>query len=335
MNTPLSRRHLIRTLGALSTLGAGPLLTPGAAWSQAVWPDRPIRFVVNAPPGGTADIAARLAGEGISPALGKPVVVELKAGGSGMIGIQEVLRAPADGYTFLVSVNGVVTEVPHTVKFPGDPLKDLRPVADIFTGTLLLVGNPSVPARTFAELLNWVRSQPKGVSYGSYSAGTASHLLGVQLARATGLNFNHVGYRGSPPAMQDLLGGQIPLMFNSVANVLPQLRDNRLRPFAVAAPKRSEFLPDVPTFAELGFPEMIATTWIGLWATPGVPTAVTDRMHEELRKWLQRVEVRKRMLDMAATPAQPRSAEELARQNALDFEHTAALLKAIGYKPGE
>ena len=291
-----------RTLSAL--VGTVPLVLARRASAQT-WPERPIRFIVNAPPGGTADIAARIVAEGLSPVLGRPIVVESKAGGSGTIGLQEMLRAPADGHAFLVAVNGAVTEVPHSMKFPVNPLRDVRPIVDVTVGSLLLVGHPSIPARTLPELIDWVRRQPQGASYASYSPGTLSHILGLQLAKAAGLSLNHVGYRGSPPAMQDLLAGTVPLMFNSVGNVLAQLKDGRLRAFAVAAPARVDLVPEVPTFAELGYTDLQASTWIGIWSAPQVPEAIVQRIHAETAKLLARPEVRQRMRDIGRAPRRP------------------------------
>ena len=324
---PFPRRRALAALGGAAALAAAP-----SAFAQA-WPERPIRLIVNAPPGGTADIAARLVGEGLSPALGRPVVVDNKAGGSGVIGLQELLRAPADGHTFLVAVNGAMTEVPHSVKFPIDPLKDVKPIVDVTVGSLLLVGHPSLPARTLPELVDWIRRQPQGVSYASYSPGTLSHILGLQLNKAAGLAMNHVGYRGSPPAMQDLLGGTVPLMFNSVGNVLAQLKDGKLRAFAIAAPARSELVPDVPTFAEMGYPILQASTWIGLWCAPQVPAPIVQRMHAETAKLLARPELRQRMRDIGLTAASGRGPDELARSVAADFEAAGAILRSVGFKP--
>ena len=319
-----------RALAALAGLAAAATAARAGAGQ---WPDRPIRFVVNAPPGGTADVVARIVGEGLAPALGRPVVVDNKAGGSGTIGLQELLRAPADGHAFLVAVNGAMTEVPHSIKFPIDPLKDIRPVVDVTVGSLLLVGHPSVPARTLAELIEWIRRQPQGVSYASYSPGTLSHILGLQLAKAAGLSLNHVGYRGSPPAMQDLLAGTVPLMFNSVGNTLAQLKDGRLRAYAIAATGRSELVPDVPTFTELGHPELRASTWIGLWCAPDVPDAIVARVHAEAAKLLARPAVRERMHGLGLTAATARTPGELAKSVAADFESAGTILRSVGYRP--
>lgn len=171
---------------ALSALAGSAALAVSPRLSAQSWPERPIRFIVNAPPGGTADIAARIVSEGLSPVLGRPIIVESKAGASGTIGLQEMLRAPADGHTFLVAVNGAMTEVPHSMKFPVDPLKDVRPIVDVTVGSLLLVGHPSIPARTLPELIDWVRRQPQGASYASYSPGTLSHILGLRWRRRRG-----------------------------------------------------------------------------------------------------------------------------------------------------
>lgn len=322
-----ARRLALAAIGATAGLAAMP-----RAFAQA-WPERPIRFIVNAPPGGTADIVARIVGEGLSPVLGRPVVVENKAGGSGTIGLAEMLRAPADGHAFLVAVNGAMTEVPHSMKFPVDPLKDVRPIVDVTVGSLLLVGHPSIPAKTLPELLEWVRRQPQGASYASYSPGTLSHILGLQLAKAANLSLNHVGYRGSPPAMQDLLAGTVPLMFNSVGNVLAQLKEGRLRAYAVAAPARVDLIPDVPTFAELGYPDLQASTWIALWCAPQVPAPVVQRMHAETAKLLARPELRQRMREIGLSPANGRGPDELARSVATDFESAGAILRSVGYRP--
>jgi tripartite-type tricarboxylate transporter receptor subunit TctC len=326
--TSSTRRRTLGTLGAVAGLAAAPRV-----FAQQPWPERPIRFIVNAPPGGTADVVARFLGEGLSPVLGRPVVVENKAGGSGTIGLQEMLRAPPDGHAFMVAVNGAVTEIPHSMKFPVDPLKDVRPVVDVTVGSLLLVSHPSVPARTLPELVEWVRSQPQGVSYASYSPGSLSHILGVQFARAANLQLTHVGYRGSPPAMQDLLAGTVPLMFNSVGNVIAQLRERKLRAYAIAATERSDMLPELPTFPELGYPALQASTWIGLWCAPQVPAAIVQRMHAETARWLTRDDTRQRMRDIGMTPARARGPDDLARSVAADFETMGSVLRSIGFRP--
>lgn len=342
--------YATRTLGRrrLCAAAAG-LALPTAAWlapakaaaqsapradaSSGAWPQKPVRIVVNAPPGGTADVAARIVGEGLSASLGHPFIVDAKGGGSGTIGVMDVLRSPADGYTLLVSVDGAFTEVPHSVKVAFDPLKDMRPVADIYLGSLVLIGNDAVPANTLPELLEWVRRQPGGVNYASYSAGTMSHILGAQLAKAAGVSLHHIPYRGSPSAMQDLLGGQVPLMFNGIGNVLPQLKGGRVRVYAIAAEQRSEFLPEVPTFKELGYPELMSLVWMGLWTQPQVPAQIVERLHAEVARILAQPATRQRFKEIGFTPAAPRRPDELARAVQADYQRTGAILRTLGVTP--
>jgi len=329
----IQRRRLCAAAAGLA-LPAASWLAPRAASAQAAaWPQKPVRLVVNAPPGGTADIAARILGEGMSAAFGQPFIVDAKGGGSGTIGIMDVLRSPPDGYTLLVSVDAAFTEVPHSVKVSFDPLKDMRPVADIYLGSLLLIGNDSVPAKTLPELLDWIKRQPGGVNYASYSAGTSSHYLGAQLAKAANLSLNHIPYRGSPPAMQDLLGGQVPLMFNGIGNVLPQLKSGKIRVYAIAAEQRSEFLPEVPTFKELGYPDLMSLVWMGLWAQPQVPATIVERLHAEVARILARPETRQRFKEIGFTPAAPRRTDELARAVQADYQRAGTILRSLGVMP--
>ena len=329
----IQRRRLCAAAAGLA-LPAASWLAPRTATAQAAaWPQRPVRLVVNAPAGGTADIAARIIGESMATAFGQPFVVDNKGGGSGTIGIMDVLRSPPDGYTLLVSVDAAFTEVPHSVKVSFDPLKDMRPVADIYLGSLVLIGNDTVPAKTLPELLDWIKRQPGGANYASYSAGTMSHILGAQLAKAAGVSLNHIPYRGSPPAMQDLLGGQVPLMFNGIGNVLPQLKTGKVRVYAIAAEQRSEFLPEVPTFKELGYPDLMSLAWMGLWAQPQVPASIVERLHAEVARILAQPATRQRFKEIGFTPAAPRRSDELVRAVQADYQRAGAILRTLGVTP--
>lgn len=333
---PSARRRLLLQAGA-SLMPAGLTGAGRAANAQgsstAGWPARPVRLVVNGAGGGSTDVSARILGEALGNALGKPFVVDIKAGGSGTIGAMEALKSPPDGHTFLMSIGAVMTEVPHSVKMPFDPLKDFRAVAELWHGPLLLIGNNQVPAKTFPELLAWIKAQPKGVSIANYSAGTASHLMGVVLAREAGIELNHVSYRGAPPATTDLIAGQLPLMFTGLSVSYAQLKAGAVRPYAVAASKRSELLPDVPTFAELGYPKVEGGSWMALWTQPQVPTAIQERLRQEIDKALARPDVVERFRNMGTLPGRGANADGLARAIAREYEQTGALLRSIGYKP--
>ena len=197
-------------LGAtLSIMAGAALLAAAAAAFAQAWPAKPVRIVIGAPPGGTADIVARLLAEGLQKEWGQPVIVEAKPGAAGQIAMQDFLTQPADGYTLLVSVNALVTEIPHVIKVRFDPFKDVKPLADLSRSGLVFVGNAALPAKNVPEVVAYVKANPGKVSYASYSAGTISHTMGLELNKAAGIDLNHVPYKGSPPALQDVAGGHV------------------------------------------------------------------------------------------------------------------------------
>lgn len=320
----LNRRALLAG-AALSMLGV-------PARAQA-WPSRPIRLVVAGPAGGSADIVARLVAEPLSRDLGQPVVVDNKPGAAGAIAVGELLQAQRDGHTLMVGVNSLVSEIPHIVKLRWDMAKEIKPVAELARGGLVLVGHPSVPAKNFAELVAYVKANPGKVNYASYSAGTLSHVLGLLLNQATGIELTHVGYKGSTPALTDVMGGHVPLMFDGLATSLPLIKSGKIKAFAVSSPRRAAQLPDVPTFRELGYPQLDAIAWMGLWSTPDVPAAVQARVREVALKALADPAMRTRMLDTGFEAGLPRSQEEMAMGLRGDYERVGAVLKSIGFKP--
>lgn len=322
-----------RASGALIGTLATAAGVPAAAQNASAWPERTVRIVVNGVSGGTADIAARIVAEALAANLGKSFIVDVKAGGSGTIGTSDVLRSAPDGHTLLVSVNAAMSEVPHSLKVPFDPLNDIKPIAELWQGGLLLIANNQVPARNLSELVQWVKAQPKGVSYASYSPGTSSHIMGVVLAREAGIELTHVGYKGIPPALTDLMAGQIPLMFSGVSASLTHLRSGKIRAIAVGSTARSEFIPDVPTFTESGFPKMESLTWMGLWASAKVPEDLQERIRREMDKVLARPEVIEKFRSAGASAPRGLSRAELSRGLSREYERTGAVLKSIGYKP--
>lgn len=297
--------------------------------------DRPVRLLVGAPAGGTADLLARLVGDGLARTLGQPVVVENKPGALGAIVMESFLAAPRDGHTYLVSVNGLFSEVPHSLKPRYDPLKDVRPLVELGGGGLVLVGHPAVPARTMAELVAWVKANPGKVNFASYTPGTLSHVMGLQLNKLAGLDMQHVGYKGSPPALQDVMSGQVQLMFDGMATAVPLIKAGKLRAFAVSAPERSHVLPDVPTLAELGYKDMTKTAWLGLWAHPDAPAASQQRVRDETLKALAVPAIRERLMGIGLTVnvSRPPTPDEMARSLAADHKAVGELLKSVGYRP--
>jgi len=320
----LSRRRLL--CAALLSLA------PGLALAQA-WPARPVRLVVAGPAGGSADLVARLVAEPLARELGQPVIVDNKPGAAGAIAVGELLQAQHDGYTLLVGVNSLVSEIPHIVKLRWDMARDVKPLAELARGGLVLVANPSMPARDLKELVAHARANPGKLHYASYSPGTLSHVLGLQLNQAAGIQLTHVGYKGSTPALADVMGNHVPLMFDGLATSLPLIKGGKLKAYAVSAPRRVPQLPDVPTFHELGYPQLDALAWMGLWSAPDVPAAVQARVREATLKVLSDPALRTRMLDTGFESGQPRTSEEMARGLKVDYDRVGGVLQSIGFKP--
>lgn len=320
-----STRRTVLAGAALALLGV-------SARAQA-WPSKPIRLIVAGPAGGSADIVARLVAEPLARELGQPVIVDPKPGAAGAIAVGELLQAQRDGHTLMVGVNSLVSEIPHIVKLRFDMGKELQPVAELARGGLVLVANPSFPARNLAELVAYAKARPGEVNYASYSAGTLSHVLGLMLNQAAGIQLAHVGYKGSTPALADVMGNHVPLMFDGLATSLPLLKGGKIKAFAVSSPRRAPQLPDVPTFEELGYPQLDAIAWLGLWSTPDVPAAVQARLREATLKLLADPAMRTRMLDTGFEAGLPRRPDEMAKGLKADYDRVGVVLKSIGFKP--
>ena len=322
-----TRREILLAAAALSLA-----CLPQSGRAQA-WPAKPIRLVVAGPAGGSADIVARLVAEPLARALGQPVVVDNKPGAAGAIAVGELLQAQRDGHTLMVGVNSLVSEIPHIVKLRWDMSKDIKPVAELARGGLVLVGHPSVPAKDLKELVAYAKANPGKVNYASYSAGTLSHVLGLLLNQAAGIDLAHVGYKGSTPALADVMGNHVPLMFDGLATSLPLIRGGKIKAFAVSTPRRAPQLPDVPTFRELGYPQLEALAWMGLWSAPDVPAPVQARVREATLKVLADAGLRNRMLDTGFEAGAARSQDEMAAGLKVDYDRVGAVLKSINFKP--
>lgn len=333
---PLPRSHAIgrRPLLQAAAAALGLALAAPALQAQPL-SDKPIRILVGAPAGGTADILARLVGEGLQKTLGQAVVVENKPGALGAIVMDSFLSAPRDGQTLLLSVNGLFTEVPHTLKPKYDPLKDVKPLVEVAGSGLVLVGNAALPPKNMAEMVAWVKANPGKVNFASYTPGTLSHVMGLLLNKAAGLDMQHIGYKGSPPALQDVMGGQVQFMFDGLATSIPNIRAGRLRAFAVSSPERSHALPDVPTLAELGYKDMTRTAWLALWTHPDAPAAAQQRLRDETLKALAVPAIRDRLMGLGlnVNTTQPPSSDEMWKSMAADFKAIGDTLKSVNYKP--
>jgi tripartite-type tricarboxylate transporter receptor subunit TctC len=302
------------------TILATPLLA-----APALAQDRPTRFVVPYPPGGPTDLVARVTSAGLPG-----TIVENRPGAAGSIGAGEVARAAPDGSVFLVNASAHVI-VPHLQRnMPFDSLADFTPITEIVKVPLILVVNEAVPARSVAELIALARAQPGRLSYASSSIGGAPHLAGELFKLMTRTDMVHVPYRGSGPALQDLLGGTVQLMFDSLASSAAHIRAGRLRALAVTTPQRLPANPDLPTVAET-VPGYEISTWYGLWAPPRLPAALATRMQENVARVLATPEAQARFLAMGAEPVAS-TPEAFARFVRAEYDRFGALIRDADIK---
>jgi tripartite-type tricarboxylate transporter receptor subunit TctC len=306
------------------------LATPAPAQS---WPDRPIRMVVPYPPGGPADIMGRLAAQKLQDKLGVAVVVENRSGASGTVGAEVVRQAAPDGYTFLAapSVHVLAREVLRSA--PYDPVRDFTPVARYGEGPLLVLANPAgVPGRTVAEALPAIRTKPQSYSFGLSAYGAANHLAVIEFNRLAGLDLLIVPYRGSAPALTDLIAGRVQMMIDPIIAALPHVQDGRLKALAVTSARRSPVVPEVPTAAESGMPGLEFFSWYGVWGPRGLPVPVVARVNTALAEAVREPAVVERLTSLGFEPV-AESPEEFARYIEADVKRNAALLRAANYQP--
>lgn len=288
-----------RSLKYLFAVGAAVLF---AAPSHAQkFPDRPITLIAPFPPGGTTDVLARSIAQEMSKSIGQQVIVENRAGASGMIGAGYVAKAAPDGYTILLSTPGPITTNKYLyAKMIYNPDTDLTPITQIGTVPQLLVVHPSVPAKNVKELIALAKSQPGKLNYGSVGNGSTLHLAGEMFNVAAGTEILHVPYKGSAPALTDLLGGQIQVMFDVIVSAMPLVKDGRLRALAVTSANRSKTAPEIPTIAESGLPGYNIVTWYGLMAPAKTPPEIVDFLNKETVKALKTETVQERLTSLGA-----------------------------------
>ena len=286
-------------------------LVAGAALAQA-YPNRPVRIVVPWPPGQATDIAARVVAEKLQQQLGQPFVADNRPGAGGSIGTDAVAKASPDGYTLLAASSGPISIMPNLQKIPYDPLKDLQPVSLIAMAPFALVTHPSFPAKNAAEFVALVRANPDKYTFSSSGTGATAHLVSELFNSMAGLKARHVPYKGSAPALSDLMGGQIDYALETVASLAGHIKAGRLKALGVTSGKRTAALPDVPTLAEAAnIPGYDIGAWIGYAAPPGTPKEVTAKLSAEIAKAMQAPDLKERYLSLGMDPAS-NTPEEMA-----------------------
>jgi tripartite-type tricarboxylate transporter receptor subunit TctC len=289
----------------------------GAALAQAAYPDHPVRIIVPFPPGGPADALARIVGDRLAQTLGKPFVIENKAGAGGNIGMEQGARAAADGYTLTLAPVGNLTVAPALyAKLPYDPVKDFAPITVLASVPNVLIVHPSVPAKSVAELVALAKAKPGSLNYASPGNGSIPHLAGELFKRMAGIDIVHIPFNGVAPASNAVLSGEVQMFFAQSSAALPQWRAGKVVALGVATAKRIAAAPGLPTIAEQGFPGFDATSWYALVAPAGTPPSVIDRLHAEIVRVLAESDVRERIAGLGAEPVGNSPAEFAALQRA-------------------
>lgn len=312
----------------MAALGLVAMVAGGAQAQE--WPSRSIRIIAPFAPGGSVDIVARILAQEMTKSLGQSVVVENKPGASGMIGVESVVKAAPDGYTLLVnsSIHVIVPSLFSKVTY--NALDDLIAVGQATEVPMVMLTGSGNKAKTVPEVIEWAKAQP-GLAYASAGSGSSAHLAGEVFKKAAGVNLTHIPYKGSGAAMADVIGGQVPLMFDALTAAMGHIQGGRMRALAVSSKQRSPILPDVATFEELKMPQMNLSTWHGMWAPKGTPAQVVKKLNAEIVRIVALPEVREKIRGLGGIPVGNTPAEFDAYQRA-ELEKWSRIVKESGAK---
>jgi tripartite-type tricarboxylate transporter receptor subunit TctC len=329
----LMKHAVLRMLFALAAATV-PAMSGAQALSKdpPAFPVKPIRLVVTFAPGGTTDIQARMLVEKLAPRLGQQILIDNRGGAGGNIGMEIVARAPADGYTLVITVVGTWAVNPHVYKLPYDVQKDFAPVIHVASTPGVLVIHPSIPAKTVKELIALARKRPGELAYGTAGLGSFTHISAELFTVMTGTRMTHVPYKGSGPATADLVGGHIQLSFSSAVPAMPQIQSGRLRAIATTGSKRLAVLPDLPTVAEAGVTGYESSTWTAMAAPARTPQAVIERLNREVNAVLQLPDIQERSAAMGSviTGGTPEWFQDYLKSELMKY---GKLVKQAGIKP--
>jgi tripartite-type tricarboxylate transporter receptor subunit TctC len=316
---------------SIVTLCAGPPNVAAAA-NAASYPSKPLRFVVTFAPGGGTDVFARAIALKFTEAWGQSVIVDNRAGGNGNIGADMVAKAPADGYTVLVTTNATIVINPHLVKLPYDPVRDLAPISQLATLPFVLLVHPSLSVKSVAELIALAKAKPGQLNFGSSGGGGGAHLSGEMMKTAAKIDMTHVPYKGAAPALVALLGGEVQFMFVSILTATPLIESNRVRAIAVSGLKRTPALPNVPAVAETpGLAGFETDLWYGMLAPAKTDPAIVDKLYRETKRVLERAEFKNRF-EPTGTQIVVNSPAEFAKIIKTDLAKWAVVIKSSGAK---
>lgn len=324
---PILRR---RVLARAAALAVASCVAAASAFAQA-WPDKPLRIMVGASPGGGTDILARLLADKMGPALKQTIVIENRPGASNTIAADIAAKAPPDGHTLLLATNTGQAVAPHLIKLKFDPLKDLQPVGLVAVVPNVLVVSATSPYKNVKELLADMQAKPGALKYASSGIGSTQHIVGEAFNLSTRTKAIHVPYKGSSQAHIDIIGGQVEMMFDTTSSAMAQIKGGKFRPLAITTPQRSAELPDVPTLAEQGVAGADIQTWYAMYVTAGTPRAAVERLAAELTAALKLPDVQARIKGLGGE-IQLMSPEKFAEMNKAEFERYGKLVRDANIK---
>ncbi|WP_194722043.1 Bug family tripartite tricarboxylate transporter substrate binding protein [Noviherbaspirillum malthae] len=302
------------------------------AMAEPGYPSKPIRMIVPFAPGGSTDVVARILGAELKNELGQTVIIENKPGAGGNIGGDLAAKSAPDGYTILMAAAGPTVINPSLYsKMPYDPIKDLAPVTMLVREHNLMAINPSIPAKTLQEFIAYAKSRPNEVNFGSPGNGSPAQLAGQLMNQTAGLKMVHVAYKGSGPAVVDLVAGHISMMIDNMPALLPHVQSGKLRAIAVPSESRASAMPDVPTFAEAGMKDFVITAWKGVMVPAGTPPAIVNKLQASMAKIMAKPDIRKRMIEMGAEPV-ANTPEQFGAVIKKETAWWGALVKSTGTK---
>lgn len=323
------RRQIVAALGGLALAPLAPL-----ANAQAFTPGQPIKVLIGVPAGGTQDVLTRAIAEQVRDALG-PLIVDNRSGAAGRIAVEAVKTAAPDGRTLLLGTASMMTMFPSAYRqLSYDPIKDFVPIINAARFELALVVHKDVPANTLAEFIAWAKAQGDKLSFASYGAGTPSHFLGEMLNRAAGLKMVHVPYRGSTPARQDVMGGSVPVYFDTIGGAQQLLPSGRVKVLATSGDKRSPLMPNLPCFVESGYKDVVATAWFAYYAPLKTPQPIVDKLRAEFTRAINSREVRQQLLQNGMYPVGDNS-DALLKTMREDTARWAGIMKAVNFQAND
>ncbi|MEJ1128178.1 tripartite tricarboxylate transporter substrate binding protein [Variovorax sp. CCNWLW225] len=323
------RRQIVAALGGLALAPLAPL-----ANAQAFTPGQPIKVLIGVPAGGTQDVLTRAIAEQVRDTLG-PLIVDNRSGAAGRIAVEAVKTAAPDGRTLLLGTASMMTMFPSAYRqLSYDPIKDFVPIINAARFELALVVHKDVPANTLAEFIAWAKAQGDKLSFASYGAGTPSHFLGEMLNRAAGLKMVHVPYRGSTPARQDVMGGSVPVYFDTIGGAQQLLPSGRVKVLATSGDKRSPLMPNLPCFVEGGYKDVVATAWFAYYAPLKTPQPIVEKLRAEFTRAINSRDVRQQLLQNGMYPVGDNS-EALLKTMREDTARWAGIMKAVNFQAND